>query len=339
MKYKIIICLLFIYFLFNVSAEKDDFELNTLLIKSVVKEGESLNYPISIMNNRDKQSFNVNFLSNKDFAYIHNENFEIGKNDGGDFVLAFNVSDYSPGVYLGEIIVSGEENSVKIPVILEIESNSFKADVVAKFPSAFSKFSPGENFVVDLDVYNLASGRGDFLLNFSISNFRGENILSESQELNVNNYIQIRKTFLLPQEIESGDYVFFVSVTDLESNSIGLSSLLFTVSSDLLLGPDYVANNYYLYFSLFLILILIVAFFVVSHYWNRRLIVSSNQWRKQVSDIKKNNFGNFKIQIRKLEYQKSLLDKAYNYNFIKKPSYEEGKKRINELIKRLKKRL
>jgi len=63
------------------------------------------------------------------------------------------------------------------------------------------------------------------------------------------------------------------------------------------------------------------------------------QEKKKLIDIKKIKFTDISREVRRLEYQKSVLEKAYDERYIQRKSYEEGRKEINKLIFRLKKRL
>ena len=60
---------------------------------------------------------------------------------------------------------------------------------------------------------------------------------------------------------------------------------------------------------------------------------------KETANIKKINFQDISAQIRRLEYQKSLLEDAYAKGFVHKDSYLVGKTKLNSLIHHLKKRL
>ena len=63
------------------------------------------------------------------------------------------------------------------------------------------------------------------------------------------------------------------------------------------------------------------------------------QERKQLADTKKIKFIDVSGEVRRLEYQKSILEKAYSEGYIKRKSHDEGKKKIDMLITKLKKRL
>ena len=60
---------------------------------------------------------------------------------------------------------------------------------------------------------------------------------------------------------------------------------------------------------------------------------------KKIAATKEIKFSDVAQQIRKLEYQKSLLETAYAKGYIRSNSYREGKKKINALVNKLKKRL
>ena len=99
-----------------------------------------------------------------------------------------------------------------------------------------------------------------------------------------------------------------------------------------------------------IILILIVAFLTFNYFWNKRIKTNARQWReklktetrefeKKLSNVKKIKFSDINKEIGKLQYQKSLLENARQKNYITEKSYRNGTRKIEELIKKLKKRL
>ena len=164
-------------------------------------------------------------------------------------------------------------------------------------------------------------------------------IVSESQSLEVNNQARVSKSFFISEDVDEGEYVFSVLAIDESSNLVGTSSFLFNVAEKILTSPDDRSFNYYLGMAFFVTFILIIAFLLINYYWNKRFITSSKEWNKKLINVRKVKFSEIGKEIRKLEYRKELLDRAYNKGFIKRKSYEDGKKGINNLIAELKKRL
>ena len=320
------------------SALEKDFEVNALVIKSVINEGESLSNPVKIINHGKEQKFNIDYFSENNFIFVEPESFLIGANEEKMFNAIFNSKDYPAGVYFGEIAVKGEKDSISIPAILEIETPSIDFDVSPEIAPSYSQVLPGGEFAANIKIYNMKLESKEVSLHYAIKNREGNIILSESQDLDVLDEVQITKTFLLPEEIEPGNYVFSILAIGKNSGSVGTSSALFDVALSLspLAGRPF---SYYLDLALVIIFVLIVSFLVINYYWNKRLVSSVKEWNQKIVDIKKIKFSDIGKEIRKLEYKKSLLEIAYKKRYIKKDSYEEGKRRVDLLIKKLKKRL
>ena len=319
-----------------------DFEASSPIIKSVVKEGESVSVPISIINHGKRQEFNIEHFSETDFIYIENKALLLGREQGGAFNIVLNSNDYSPNVYVGETVVRAmnhEDNYIMIPVIFEIETHSLNFDISSEIDSKLSELSPGGKLNVEIKVYNLGSESGDVSLHYEVKDIKGKLIISEDQELNVNNQAEISKTFLIPNDLEFRNYVFSVSANDKNSNSVGTSSSLFSISKQVLESPEDSSLGNYLVIALIIIFILIISFLFINYYWDRRVKVEAKEWKKRLVDVKKVKFSDIGIQIRKLEYQKRLLDEAHNKGYITRNSYLEGREKLNSLILKLKKRL
>ena len=328
-----------IFSLESAGAQSSDFEVSALVVKNVVKEGESVANPVSVISHLAGQKFNIELFSEFNFISSGDNNFLLGKDDSKTLDFVFDSKGLDKGVYAGRIIVSGVEDSEILPVVLEVESHSLTFDVSAEEGLKYKEVSPGEDYKVNVKVYNLGSESGDVGLHYAIKDTKGKLILSESQDLNVNNQAELSKTFLIPDNAEFGDYVFLVIAEDSNSGFVGTSSSLFSVSEEVLKSPDEVGSGFSLSLAFVIIIVLIAAFLVINYYWNRRVQTEAKEWNRKLVDVKKVKFSDVGREVRKLEEKKKLLESTYEKGYIKKESYDEGKRKINELISRLKKRL
>ncbi len=314
---------------------KEDFSVNALTIKAVIKEGNSINYSIDVLNLNERQEFNAEFFSKFDFVSIDKKNFVLGKNETAILNIVLK-GDYGKGVYVGKLIVSEKNDSITIPVLLEVESELVLVDVASRTAPKFFFANPGGRFVADVSAYNLNGQSNDVELEYYISDLLGNIIIFKAERLSID-YVGIRKSFILPENIEYGDYVFYIYAR--RGSSLGTSSLLFNVAPDLGLSPaENRAFDDYFSFVVAMLIALIFVFIVFNHFWSKKLVFNAMEWRKKVDEIKRIKFSSKSRQIRKLVEQRRLLDIAYGKKYIKKESYEEGRKKIDELIKRLRTR-
>lgn len=398
--------LMFILILFNgitSALEERDFEISPPIVKLVIKESESVASPLSVINNGESQIFHIDYSSQEDFISIKENDIFLDKEKGGTFDIIFNGKDLKAGVYLGEIVISSEKSSIGIPIIMEVETQNIKFDAAVDIVPSFSELAPGEDIIFDVNVYNLGSESGDVVLYYSIKDFNGKEIYSEQQRINVNNQVKITKKFSIPEDAELDNYILSVYAVEESSGSTGTSSFLFSLSDEILKSPDEGYTNYFFGLALMIIFVLIVAFLIINYYWDRQLMINSQNWKERLNEmqtemqsemqqevhkerskvedisrrvemsrraevsrrlemskrveatrraedlkrieieskqeaIRKNSSIN-KRRIDELESRSDLLDKAYNREYIKKSSYDEGKIAIKAMIAKLKKRL
>ncbi len=150
--------------------------------------------------------------------------------------LVFYSKGLEPGVYVGKIIVLGEEEELFIPVIFEVESLDVFFDVNLEIPPQYNNLKPGDKLLVQLKFFDLTSGGtntglGSTNVNteYFLYNFDGEAISSETESIVVDKQASASKSLNLPEYIEEGPYVFAAIAR--YRNSVGVSTKLFSVSN------------------------------------------------------------------------------------------------------------
>lgn len=318
------------------SQEVEGFNVNPNVIKAAIRENGSVNYPISIFNADSKQEFQIKYLSKFDFIEIKQNSLDIDKEGIGILNVYLDSHDWL-GVFVGNIIISSKKESVKIPVILEVESIDTLFDVRAKIPPKFFEISHGEEIAVDITIWNIASKEGNVDVEYYISDLEGNIINYDNESYNVESSLSVRKNFKIPEDAQSGDYVFYTYVK--KDGIVGTNSLIFYVGDLKGLSPEFNFEfSDYFYFIGGVAIVIVIATFLFNHFTNRKL-VQAVQWRKRISDIRRTNFGNINSMINRLIRQKQLLEEAYNKGYIKKISYEEGRDKLDRLISMQKRKL
>jgi len=336
-----IISLFFIFFTF-VNAQSPEMEINPPIIKAVIEPGTSVSNPINILNYGESESFSVSYLSKDNFIFIDESElkFSLDEGEGKSIDVALNGKFLGAGVYLGNILVSGKDNVI-VPIILEVETFSPLFDVSIGVPESSLKITQGSDFVTEIAIYKLRGQNDNVILNYYISDTEGNIIISESQDVRVNKQLKLTKTFSIPVDIAMGDYAFYVTAKDISYSSTGTSSVLFSIPPGINLEPSVsrIGEDYFLIVGIVIIIVFMVLFLIFNHLWNNKLINEAKNWNEELINIEKMKFGDVARKINKLNYQRNILEKAYLKGYIKKKSYEDGKRRINEVINRLKKRL
>ena len=321
----------------SLSPSENSIEVSVPFIDVAIEKGEDLVFPITFFNQREEP---------QEFSIETRPNFVSVSADKGKFILepegdvTFNVlldsKGLDPGVYIGNVEINGEE-VYDVPVILQIE-NKLTFDVDTDIPLKYLAIEPGENLVAGFRFYNLKS-RKDFnaIADFSVMDLNGEIIDEDSQNIEVTfgSSVEIKKTFETA-DIKTGSYVLGVSVR--QNDFVGTDATLFEVKQKVDLSPDN-RNEVYLYISSVIIIVLILSFLVINYYWKRRVVSDSKYWSQRLRDVNKVKTSDIAREIGKLENQRNLLEEAYKKGYVRKTSYNESLKNINELLRKLKKRL
>ncbi len=329
---------LFVMLVFMLSSfvGASEFELSSLSIKSSIHSGESVTFPVTLLNTGGDDIFFITYYSEGNFIDegIRDIFLEGGEEKTFDVVLSS--QNLTEGVYTGEINVSSSDKSYILPVIFEVESQSVYFDAITEIAPRFARVPSGDEFEVKIKILNLNLREGDVHLLFEVKDFEGKILFSEEQDLFVKTQAEVKKSFVIPNNAGKGEYIAYALVSDKATGFIGTSSSEFLITDKAfyeLYGSSITL------FAIIILFVLMVSFVIVNYYWKRRLIISSKNWRKKIGNIKDVDYQGINKRINKLEYQKSLLKEAFDKGYIKSQTYRSDLKDINALIKKLKKRL
>jgi len=333
---KFVFVLLIVLFFGIISAQGSSFDVDNPLIKGAVRAGESITDRFIVSNSGSFGEFSVEVDSKSEFISVDKKSFVLGSKAQQDVSVSLDSKGLREGVYIGRVLVHKDGVSKSVPIILEVESRNLLFDTASELPSNTLSIFPGGDLEVDLRVFNLRSPDKKVSLNYVISDFEGNIIFSDTQDLEVERRIQLFKIFEIPRYLELGNYVFYVVVSSGDRSSIGASSFMFSVSDRTSLAPGTSFSPLILSSFVF---VFVAAFFILNYLWSKTVMTNSKNWKNRVNEIKKVKFGPVAKRIRKLEYQKTMLETAFKKKYISKSSYDEGVREINKLVIRLKKRL
>lgn len=204
-------------------AEPASFELDTLFLKVAINENGTAINDIKIKNTgqtQEKFSFKINGLEN--LASIEEREITLAPNEEHTTKIIFK-GNAPAGAYLGELEIA----SKKIPIVLEIESRDVLFDSnINLFPR--DGIVPGKILNAEIKIFDLANiGTSNVNLAYSIEDFSGKTIVSETENIVVDNRLSLTKTINLPTDLSLENYVLVVVVE--YDGSIGTSSVFFRV--------------------------------------------------------------------------------------------------------------
>lgn len=213
-------------------ATSANFDLNSLLLKVSLKQGDSLNRTLSVAKGEGQEIF-LSVVNVKGVS-LSQDKFILGGETRTVDVI-FNSSDLKEGIYIGSIKINDATDIMYLPVIFEVESSDLFYDINLDVTPKYSEVAPGDKLVAQVKIFDLTSGGtqeglGPSTVNidYNIYSFEGNLVQSESESLIVDRQAQVTKTIFFPESIGEGYYVFSAVVR--HSSSVGISSYLFSIS-------------------------------------------------------------------------------------------------------------
>lgn len=225
----VILIIIGVYFKYSQTKEIiGDFDVDTIFLKVSLIENKDQIRTIKITNNNQAKSFSIssNFFSDK--LSLGEDHFSLGPNEVKFLEIEFNPGNNSAGAYLDELEIASNGYSKRIPILMEIQSQEIFFDSnINLFPKGDS-FVQGETITSEIRIADIANmGEKSVKLNYFIKDFKGNTLVSESEDLIVDKNLEISKSLQLPEDINSGNYL--VGVVLIQGASVGTSSAFFVV--------------------------------------------------------------------------------------------------------------
>lgn len=294
MKVKIILLFLIMLFALNFFSARD-FSVDNVLLKSNLKEGDFFEKTIKITNKGSDEN-NFEIISNADFILLSETKFNLASGESKDIIINFDIQNKLPGVYLGKLIIKGQKSELDIPVIIEIETKEVFFDSITNIPLEYIDVSPGGKILVESQIFNLENiGEKNIEINYLIMDFDGNTFFSENENTLVKRDFLITKSVNLPEDIESGDFIFII--TSSYGDSLGVSSSIFRVSEKKTTSSF--NDNYYIWI-VFILLLVIILFILYNQRQNDKLLLELS--RQHGNELKKESesFERKKQELKKL---------------------------------------
>lgn len=207
---------------------KEDFEVDSLLLKVSLVEDRFIEKEIKI-SGLEEGDISLS-VENIEGVSLSDNDFFLNSGESKKIRVSFNSSDLNPGVHVGKIKVVSAEDSASIPIIFEIESKDVFFDLNLDVSNKYSSVKPGEDFVVDMKIYDLANlGTSKVEIEYYVRDTNGNVLISEAEGIIVSDESSISKTIALPKDISEGTYIFSAVIK--YQSSIGVSSRFFDVSN------------------------------------------------------------------------------------------------------------
>jgi len=243
----------------------EKFTVDQTLIKLLLHPGQEVSKILRVKNiwgNDLDFSFEVSGNINDLVSFSESDGFVL--NSGASKKIDLNIaaaSNQRPGVYVGKIVVDSDE-SIEIPVIIEVESDYvfFDTNLNAKL---LDTLNPGDEIDFSVKIFDMQMGANptSVRMEYTLLDMSGNEILTETESVVVSSQTEFNKVITLPSTIDHGLYVF--TAKSVYGQSIGVSTYLVQVSQYGVIGGDVNAisvcmNNSFCLFGIFSVFLIIM---------------------------------------------------------------------------------
>lgn len=335
----IIISGFFIYFKVYSPNGNSNFKVDTILFKSVIKQGEIVSNNLKINNLKHEQDFEIYVGGLKDLVLLSEDNFRLKQHETKEVKLTFNDKSLKePGIYSGLLVIKTDLTKKEIPIILEIQSKKLLFATNLDVSPEYKKIGPGEKFSVGVRIFNLKDSKTRTIgLTYTIKNFNSETILSETENIVVGSETLITKTMILPENIALENYA--LGVIAKYDGSVSTSSYLFNIDKK---SYGTVLNiNYFATVILIILFAIIILVFYMIHERDKLFIELKKQHTEEIKSVFENVQTQKTIELSKVKKPEEKKKVIKEFRRIKKKvikKVKEKHKKQNLEFKNLKKR-
>ncbi len=306
-------------------------EVDVLSLKSSIIQGEEYISDIKINNKLSEMkevSFNV-AGDLKDLAKFEKK-IKLRPKEEKNYKIIFKPSD--AGVFIGKLIISYDDNIINIPIILEVQSKSVWFDSNINLFPLGSNYLPGDKITSEVKIFDLADiGVDAVKASYYIKDFDGNTVVSDKENLVIDDKFEYSKSLNLPSDINLGSYVL-INIINYKV-SVGTSSVVFNIVNQKKKNLDEAILWVFVFFG-FLVVLSLVFFAYFLFYRDKLLKELHGQYKKELEREKEI------IRLRKVRDYKNLkssLEKKIYKKEAKKVE-KERTERIKEIYKKRLKR-
>lgn len=315
--------LIFLYF--NYMPKSGTFDLNKVLLKSVINEDEDLNTSFRIVNFGERRNFTIDVFDLENFVFLDERNFSLDNYESKDISVHFDGKNASPEVYVGSFeIKSGNEKKI-LPVVFEIQSFSPYFALSLDINSIYKEIAPGKEIVSNVNFFNLKDVESHPVeVEYKIVDVNGKIAASEKQKIIIGSKLSVQETMKVPEELAPNNYIFAVVLNF--DGSVSTSTYLFGVT-DKKINFSLIGVDFFQIFILFTLFIITVIIIYILYERNKLL---SRLKSDQKSEIKYYSHG---IEKQKHESLKKAASKGEKNRIL--AEFNDAKEKIIDKIKEL----
>ncbi|MBI5871864.1 hypothetical protein HZB88_02155 [archaeon] len=175
----------------------------------------------------NKQNISVRLVNLNHLITLSETELELMPSEAKSLKLEI-IAGNEPRIYSGKIVLESSEQTLEIPVSVEIETANVLFDVKLLIQDEAREVVEGTGVIsADISLFNVGAPRTvDVLLNYTLMDSEGNVLWSEHEVRAVKNRLDFKREFKLP-ELAVGNYV--LGVQAIYYNSLGSSTAMFSV--------------------------------------------------------------------------------------------------------------
>ena len=323
---------------FIINKNLTDVKIDPQIIRINTKQFSNITKQITIENPTLDKIYLV-AESKSDSIFVKPTNVEIEKSSIKTIELSVPSIDI---IQTGSIAVYGGKKEKIIPVIITSNSGDSNLGLSLDIAAKFRKLEPGEEIAGDLTIINLNKTKVENLdVTYLIKDLQNNEIIKSTEQVSVEKELKKTKKLSLPSFIGQGDYIFGVIIK--KRDKIESTAEFFSISKE---GNgektvQYIPSNLQVIISVVIIILVSILLYLnygrLSNFEKKKSAHAERIYKEFLED--KQSIEKAQETKKKLEKQIESLEKAYKMKVISEESYNKGKKRIEDLIKKINKNL
>jgi len=221
----------------KVVSGKPEIDVDQVLLKVLVRSGESIERQLRITNTGDNpQKISMSIAGLGDMAAIDWSSLSLNTiNPRQSKIVNIKLSSLiaqdkvrqKPGIYSGKLAVKSDTGALEIPIIIEVETPKVLLGINLNPQGYDRKVVQGSDVNFEVHLINLENKEsGNVVIEYFVKGLDGKQISGQSESVVVKTQASFSKSISLPRGIPSGSYMFGATAT-LENST---ASYLFDVT-------------------------------------------------------------------------------------------------------------
>ena len=193
-----------------------DFSVDIENIKVKLKQGETKKEQIIIKNTGNiETSLSLSLAELGNIIKITQTDFTLKPGEIATPRLEFTAErNLLPDVYVGKVIIKTDAKEKEVTITIEVETKKPLFDVKLEIPEKYLYIQQGEEILARINLLSLEEiGKIDANIKYTIKNWENKEISSEEETFAVEKHIAYTKTMKTPEDIDYGNYIFYIRVT------------------------------------------------------------------------------------------------------------------------------